>query len=80
MQEVRIGDCVLIHGDCRDMLSKMGRVDAVVTDPPYGIGQAAGMGAAVLIGLAVAAIHGGMRGLGLCPPYCRGYSRDSEAG
>jgi len=33
-----IGDCTLILGDCRDVLETVGPVDAVVTDPPYGIG------------------------------------------
>lgn len=33
-----IGDCTLYRGDCRDILPTLGRVDAVVTDPPYGIG------------------------------------------
>ena len=33
-----IGDCTLILGDCRDILPTLGKVDAVVTDPPYGIG------------------------------------------
>jgi site-specific DNA-methyltransferase (adenine-specific) len=32
---------VIIHGDCRDLLSMTGTVDAVVTDPPYGIGAKA---------------------------------------
>lgn len=27
----------MIHGDCRDVLPKVGPVDAVVTDPPYGL-------------------------------------------
>ena len=27
-------------GDCREVLPTLGRVDAVVTDPPYGIGYA----------------------------------------
>jgi DNA modification methylase len=27
----------LICGDCREVLPTLGRVDAVVTDPPYGI-------------------------------------------
>lgn len=35
-----IGDCTLYLGDCRDILPKIGRVDAVVTDPPYGINAA----------------------------------------
>lgn len=34
----RIGDATLILGDCLDVLPTLGRVDAVVTDPPYGIG------------------------------------------
>ncbi len=33
-----IGDATLYLGDCRDVLPTLGRVDAVVTDPPYGIG------------------------------------------
>lgn len=35
-----IGDAVLHLGDCRDVLPTLGQVDAVVTDPPYGIGFA----------------------------------------
>lgn len=38
MREEIIGDCRLILGDCRDVLPTIGKVDAVVTDPPYGIG------------------------------------------
>jgi DNA modification methylase len=33
-----IGDATLLLGDCRDILPGLGKVDAVVTDPPYGIG------------------------------------------
>ena len=33
-----IGDATLILGDCREVLPTLPRVDAVVTDPPYGIG------------------------------------------
>ena len=33
-----IGDCTLYLGDCREILPTIERVDAVVTDPPYGIG------------------------------------------
>ena len=33
-----IGDATLILGNCREVLETVGRVDAVVTDPPYGIG------------------------------------------
>ena len=32
-----IGDATLILGDCLDVLPTLGKVDAVVTDPPYGI-------------------------------------------
>jgi DNA modification methylase len=37
VREETIGDCRLILGDCLDVLPTLGRVDAVVTDPPYGI-------------------------------------------
>lgn len=37
-----IGECTLYLGDCRDILPTLGKVDAVVTDPPYGIGESAG--------------------------------------
>lgn len=39
---VIIGRATLYCGDCRDILPTLGKVDAVVTDPPYGIGEAAG--------------------------------------
>lgn len=34
-----IGDCTLYLGDCWEILPTLGKVDAVVTDPPYGIGR-----------------------------------------
>mgnify|MGYP000505885657 CR=1 FL=1 len=34
-----IGDATLYLGDCREILPILGPVDAVVTDPPYGIGK-----------------------------------------
>ena len=37
MREEVIGECRLILGDCREVLPRLPRVDAVVTDPPYGI-------------------------------------------
>ena len=40
MREEIIGDCRLILGDCLEILPTLGKVDAVVTDPPYGIGIA----------------------------------------
>ena len=33
----QIGDCTLHLGDCREILPTLGKVDAVVTDPPYGV-------------------------------------------
>lgn len=36
-REVVIGDCRLLLGDCLEILPTLGNVDAVVTDPPYGI-------------------------------------------
>ena len=33
-----IGDCTLYLGDCLEIMPALGKVDAVVTDPPYGIG------------------------------------------
>ena len=38
MDKVIIGDATLYHGDCMDIMPTLGKVDAVVTDPPYGIG------------------------------------------
>ena len=37
-REEIIGDCRLILGDCLEILPTLGNVDAVVTDPPYGMG------------------------------------------
>ena len=39
-KEVVIGDCRLLLGDCLEILPTLGKVDAVVTDPPYGINAA----------------------------------------
>ena len=32
-----IGDCTLYLGDCMEVMPTLGKVDAVVTDPPYGM-------------------------------------------
>jgi len=40
VEPVIIGNATLYLGDCRDILPTLGKVDAVVTDPPYGIGAA----------------------------------------
>lgn len=42
---VIIGNAQLWLGDCRDILPTLEKVDAVITDPPYGIGEAAGKNA-----------------------------------
>ena len=34
-----IGDCELLLGDCLEIMPHLDKVDAVVTDPPYGIGR-----------------------------------------
>lgn len=41
-REEQIGAARLILGDCREVLPTLGKVDAVVTDPPYGIGYRSG--------------------------------------
>ena len=41
-RKVVIGDCVLYEGDCLEIMPVLGKVDAVVTDPPYGIGEDGG--------------------------------------
>ena len=39
MRIEQIGDATLYLGDCREILPTLGKVDAVVTDPPYGINE-----------------------------------------
>ena len=39
MRIERIGDATLYLGDCLEILPTLGKVDACVTDPPYGIGE-----------------------------------------
>lgn len=34
-----IGNATLYLGDCRDILPTLGKIDAVITDPPYGLGD-----------------------------------------
>jgi len=36
---VKIGDATLYLGDCMDILPTLDKVDAVITDPPYGMGE-----------------------------------------
>lgn len=37
-ESVKIGNATLYCGDCLEILPTLGKVDAVVTDPPYGVG------------------------------------------
>lgn len=41
MRKEVIGNATLYFGDCREVLPSLAPVDAVITDPPYGIGKAA---------------------------------------
>ncbi len=41
-RRVVIGDCTLYEGDCLEVMPTLGKVDAAVTDPPYGIGYVHG--------------------------------------
>jgi site-specific DNA-methyltransferase (adenine-specific) len=34
-RKVQIGDSTLYEGDCLDIMPTLGKVDAVVTSPPY---------------------------------------------
>jgi DNA modification methylase len=47
IREVTIGNCRLIQGDCLAVMPLLGKVDAVVTDPPYGIGADKGKKGAI---------------------------------
>ena len=40
--KVQIGNATLYCGDCVEVLPTLPKVDAVITDPPYGIGQDGG--------------------------------------
>jgi DNA modification methylase len=37
-----IGDATLYLGDCMEILPTLPKVDAVITDPPYGVGMDGG--------------------------------------
>jgi len=38
-KKVVIGAATLLLGDCMDILPTLGKVDAVITDPPFGVGN-----------------------------------------
>lgn len=44
MSIVQIGDATLYHGDCLEILPTLPKVDAVITDPPYGMRADTNMG------------------------------------
>lgn len=46
----RIGNCDLYQGDCLEVMKELDPVDAVVTDPPYGINQGGGFSGKGLAG------------------------------
>lgn len=35
-RDITIGGCHLLEGDCLEIMPHLGRVDAIITDPPYG--------------------------------------------
>ena len=39
VEKVVIGNAILYRADCREVLPTLPKVDAVVTDPPYGLGD-----------------------------------------
>jgi site-specific DNA-methyltransferase (adenine-specific)/modification methylase len=43
MRVETIGDATLYLGDCMDILPTLGKVDAVITDPPYGVNADVGI-------------------------------------
>lgn len=45
MRVEHLSDQITLYcGDCREVLPTLGKVDAVVTDPPYGIRAGKGIG------------------------------------
>lgn len=48
------GGIQIFHGDCREVLPGLGPVDLVLTDPPYGVGYAAGRQRGNVLGARIA--------------------------
>jgi hypothetical protein len=44
VEKVIVGNATLFRADCMDVLPTLGKIDAVITDPLYGIGASAGTG------------------------------------
>jgi tRNA G10 N-methylase Trm11 len=38
LEKVEIGLATLYLGDASDAITRIGQVDAIITDPPYGVG------------------------------------------
>jgi site-specific DNA-methyltransferase (adenine-specific)/modification methylase len=55
MKKEIIGDATLYLGDCREILPTLPRVDAVITDPPYGVNLGSTRGAGGTHGLSLEA-------------------------
>jgi DNA modification methylase len=53
----KMGPHTLYLGDCREILPSLAGIDAVITDPPYGISQASNRGFASWDGVAIANDH-----------------------
>jgi len=58
MTPVVIGDATLYLADCMDVLPTLPRVDAVITDPPYGVNLGSTAGAGAGHGLSIGAYVG----------------------
>jgi site-specific DNA-methyltransferase (adenine-specific) len=44
MNQITIGDATLIHGDCLEELPMLPKFDAIITSPPYNLGNTTGGG------------------------------------
>lgn len=44
MRVEQIGDCTLYLADCREVLPTLGKVDRIISDPPYGVSDGVGSG------------------------------------